>query len=174
MNLRIVTLRYSDNLQGFPERALREAVSGKEVLDVREHFFVHGNVPHLTMVLLLGDGSAKARAYERAQDPAAELPDKLRSLYRSLRIWRNERAKRDGVPSYVIMRNGILAEICRKLPRSLSELKEIEGVGEATCARYGKELLGMIPEELRGDRLSSSAEIASAPGTDASASEEKQ
>ena len=46
------------------------------------------------------------------------------------------------------MRNVQVAEICRRLPRSLTALKEIEGIGEATCAKYGKDILGLIPAEL--------------------------
>jgi superfamily II DNA helicase RecQ len=49
------------------------------------------------------------------------------------------------VPSYVIARNVQLAEICRRLPRSLAELKEVEGIGEATCEKYGRDLLARIP-----------------------------
>ena len=55
MQIRVVTLRYSETLQGFPEDALRAATFGREVLNASEHFFVHGNVPHLTLVLSLGD-----------------------------------------------------------------------------------------------------------------------
>ena len=44
MQIRVVTLRYNEALQGFPEDALRTATFGREVLNVSEHFFVHGNV----------------------------------------------------------------------------------------------------------------------------------
>ena len=61
MDIRVVTLRYSDGVQGFPEEALLKAVSGREVLEAREHFFVHGNVPHMAVVLLLGDAAGSDR-----------------------------------------------------------------------------------------------------------------
>ena len=149
MQVRVITMRYSDGLQGFSEDALRSATSGREVLDVREHFFVHGEVPHLVLVLLLGDapGSATARSSSRAEEnPEQELPEALRPLYRSLRQWRNETAKQAGIPSYAILRNAQLAEICRRLPRSLAALREIEGIGEATCTRYGSAILALLPE----------------------------
>jgi len=41
---------------------VRQATFGREVLSVSEHFFVFGNVPHLTLVLSLGD----APQYENA------------------------------------------------------------------------------------------------------------
>ena len=125
MQIRVLTLRFNDGLQGFPENALREAASGREILEVRDHFFMHGNVPHIAFVLLLADAPAAPKpAWSRPQgpDPALNLPDHLQKLYRDLRQWRNDRAKKDGLPSYVIMRNTMLAEICRRLPRSLAQL----------------------------------------------------
>ncbi len=148
MYVRILTLRYNDNLQGFPEGPIREAAAGREILDIRDHFFVHGNVPHLLLMLLLGDGEGFAKKRRSTEDPGKDLPVHLQKLYRDIRQWRNERAKRDGIPSYVIMRNTLVAEICQRLPRTLSELKEIEGIGEAKCAKYGNEILEIIPHDL--------------------------
>jgi hypothetical protein len=47
MDVRVITLRYQEGMQGFPEGALRQAIAGRDVLEAREHFFTHGNVPHL-------------------------------------------------------------------------------------------------------------------------------
>jgi superfamily II DNA helicase RecQ len=148
MDIRVVTLRYSDGIQGFPEDALLKVCSGREVLDVREHFFVHGNVPHMAVVLLLGDAGGGRSRRPSGPDPSEELPDDRKGLYRELKSWRNERAKVDGVPSYVIARNVQVAEICKRLPRTLAELKEIDGIGEATCEKYGRDILARIPEDL--------------------------
>jgi superfamily II DNA helicase RecQ len=144
MDVRVVTLRYQEGVQGFVEEALTRATAGREVLEVREHFFLHGNVPHLALVLLLGDAPEMARRRE-GPDPSDELPEDRKALYRALRTWRNERARAEGVPSYIIARNVQLVEICRRLPRTLAELKEIEGIGEATCKKYGQDILAHIP-----------------------------
>jgi len=147
MIVRVVTLRYHDGLQGFPEQAVRDAAGGREILEVRDHFFMHGNVPHLAFVLMLADAaSGEKPGWNRppGPDPAKDLPDHLQKLYRDLRNWQNDRAKREGLPSYVIMRNTLLAEVCRKLPRTLSQLREIEGIGEGTCSKYGKDMIDLI------------------------------
>ena len=89
MNVRVVTLRYHDGLQEFPEQAVRDAAGGREILEVRDHFFIHGNVPHLALVLLLADGTAGTGkgAFGRppGPDPSKALPDHLQKLYRDLR-----------------------------------------------------------------------------------------
>lgn len=150
MQVRVVTLRYSEGIQGFPEETLRQVTAGRQVLEVREHFFVHGNTPHLALTLLLADADGGApRRRPVGPDPGETLPEYLRSLYRDLRQWRNERARADGLPSYAIARNAQLAEICRRLPRTLAALKEIEGIGEKTCEKYGRDILGCIPKDLK-------------------------
>jgi len=149
MICRVITLRFDAELGGFPEEPLRAVQAEGRLLEVREHYFEHGGVPHLALLMLLDCESRGERPARRTQqDPGTELPDELKPLYRALRQWRNERAKQDGVPSYVLFRNVQLAEICRRLPRSLAELREIEGVGEATCRKYGQDLLGLIPKDL--------------------------
>ena len=146
MRVRVITLRYDEALLGFPEEAVRQACGQGELLEVREHFFVHGNVPHLALVLLLAEGRETPRdGAPRGEDPGNALPEPLRPLYRSLKTWRNEQAQRDKVPSYVIFRNSQLVEICQRQPRSLAALREVPGVGEATCRKYGEALLALIP-----------------------------
>ena len=148
MDVRVITLRYQEGLQGFPEEALRKAISGREVLEAREHFFTHGNIPHLALTLLLGDAPAGGDGLRRPMgpDPEEGLEEARRPLYRELRRWRNDRARAEGKPAYAIARNAQLAEIARRVPRSLAELKEIDGIGEAFCRDYGAETLGLMPE----------------------------
>lgn len=157
MDVRVITLRYQDGQQGFPEGVLRQATTGREVLDVREHFFLHGSVPHLALVLLLGDGAGDGyyRRDPSAPNPEESIPEERRGVYRDLKRWRNERAKAEGKPAYVIARNTQLAEIVNRAPKSLAELKEIDGIGEAFCRDYGAEvlrLLGDVPAGAPPDR----------------------
>lgn len=147
MYVKVVTLRYQESAQGFPEAALREATAGREVLEAREHFFTHGNVPHLALVLLLGDGAGDGGFRSRssnAPDPEESIAEDRRPLYRDLKRWRNERAKADGKPAYAIARNVQLAEIVNRAPKSLEGLKAIDGIGEAFCRDYGKDVLELV------------------------------
>ena len=161
MQIRVVTLRYNEALQGFPEDALKSATFGREVLNATEHFFVHGNVPHLTLVLSLGDTSKyeNADSYRQrdpnAPDPETGMTDEQKMRYRALKTWRNETAKSEGRPAYAIARNVQLAELVKAAPKSLAAIKEINGLGEGFCERYGKTVLGMMEDtkETDGFRL---------------------
>ena len=168
MNIRVVTLRYSNSLGGFPEAPLQQALAAGNLVEQREYFFVHAGVPHLTLVLVMDqaqDGAPSSKSYtrDRGEDPGAKLPERLQPLYRTLREWRNERAKQTGSPSYVIMRNVQVAEICRRLPRTIAALKEIEGVGEATVGKYGEDILKQIPPDLKPETADDSAQAEQQP-----------
>ncbi len=149
MHVKVVTLEYDERLRGFPQEVLDRACAGGHLLEVREHFFVHAGHPHLAFVLVVDDAAARPQGGAEA-DPGRALAAALQPLYRSLRHWRNERAKAAGVPAYVLFRNAQLVEVCRRLPETLAALREIDGIGEATCAKYGAEVLALIPAELRG------------------------
>ena len=159
MQIRVVTLRYNEALQGFPEDALKSVTFGREVLNVSEHFFVHGNVPHLTLVLSLGDsphydnaGSYRPRD-PNAPDPEEGMSDIQKTRYRALKAWRNETAKAEGRPAYAIARNVQLAELVKAAPATLAAIKEVNGLGEGFCEKYGQKVL-----DLMGEATSSLAE----------------
>ncbi|HEV2755629.1 MAG TPA: ATP-dependent DNA helicase UvrD2 [Actinomycetota bacterium] len=71
------------------------------------------------------------RPPESAHDP----------VYQALKAWRLERARRDGVPAYVIFHDTTLQEIAEASPSSLAQLAGISGVGPAKLDRYGAEVL---------------------------------
>ena len=151
MQARVITLKYSEGAAGFPEDALRKATFGREVLDVREHFFVYGNVPHLTLVVMMGDapGDAGFGGYRRdgqadRKDPEEDLSEELRGIYRALKQWRNDTARNEGRPAYAIARNVQLAELVKAAPKSLAAIREIEGFGGSFCDKYGETILKML------------------------------
>ncbi|QDX80679.1 DNA helicase RecQ [Denitratisoma sp. DHT3] len=66
------------------------------------------------------------------------------ALFETLRTWRAEEAKRQGVPAYVILHDRSLRELAQQRPATLADLHEVPGIGEAKAARYGEALLELI------------------------------
>lgn len=149
MQIRVITLRYQEGLQGFSEEALRTATFGRQVLSVDQHFFLHGNVPHLVLTLQLAD--TEGGGYQRRDRNGSEaarleekIPEAARPVYNALRDWRNRKAKEKGCPAYNIALNVQLAELVLKAPKSIAAMREIEGCTEKFCKQYGEELLGLL------------------------------
>lgn len=149
MFIRIITLQYDDNLGGFSEGPLHKACAGRRLLDVSEYYFERGGVPHIAIIAKFADGPENApRNLASRDDPMESLPVERRKLYLDLKRWRNERAEKDGVPPFVILRNQLLAKLCALAPHTKAALREIEGIGEKTVEKYGEEVLNLIPKEL--------------------------
>ena len=151
MLARLVTLRFDPVIEAFDDTPLQEFLKGHEVFAIRDHFFVRNEVPYLALLVTYGlrpvplpGASDKASSRDpawRALVAEADLP-----LFNALRAWRAERAKRDGVPPYLVCTNKQLAAMVEARPRSMSRLGAIEGIGKAKLEKYGQDLLALLAQ----------------------------
>lgn len=75
------------------------------------------------------------------REPAA-VPDA--ALLRRLRAWRNETAKKAGVPAYCVLQNRTLDELAIRSPATRQDLEGIHGLGPASLAKYSEALLEIV------------------------------
>ena len=148
MQVRVFTLHFDPAVGGFDDKSLREFVKDREVLSIRDHFFTREETPYLALVVtynaLRPEQNEKTPTEKREEDRdkwRAILKEDDWPLFNALRDWRNDLAKEEGVPPYVICTNRQLAEIAHRRPESLAKLAAIEGMGKAKLDRYGSALL---------------------------------
>jgi ATP-dependent DNA helicase RecQ len=98
---------------------------------------------------------------EQAEGPAA--PDFDPELREYLRQWRSAVAKQESVAAFVVMHDTSLAEICRKRPTSLAEIRGVSGFGERKTERYGQQILDALERFRNGARGDALAESRSKP-----------
>lgn len=159
----VLTLGYDQHLGAIDSGPLAAFLADKELLAFREHFFtVHGQ-PHLCCVVTWRPTTRNAphdpppAATTEAAPPAPQQPrrrpepdsridldDAQRARFARLRGWRAQRARRDGVPAYVVFTNRELAALACRAPTTQAQLRAIPGCGEAKVARYGDELLALL------------------------------
>jgi ATP-dependent DNA helicase RecQ len=151
--VRVFTLRFNPATERFDDSAVEGFLAGKEALSIHDHFFTQNGVPYLTLVIRYRTAALPAPA-----DTARAAPQRDESwrdlleeadwpLFNTLRAWRSERAKQEGIPPYVICHNRQLAQALKARPATLSELGEIEGFGEGKLKQYGQDLLTLIAGE---------------------------
>lgn len=65
-------------------------------------------------------------------------------LFDSLRLWRKERAHKEGVKPYIIFSDATLIEISNNNPTTKERLLDIRGMGEKKFEKFGDELLSLL------------------------------
>jgi superfamily II DNA helicase RecQ len=151
MHVHIITLRFNAALEAFDETPLREFVKDKHLLSIRDHFFTRHEIPYLALVLTYEQqekGTASAKNSKTADESWRKMiqePDL--PLFNTLRSWRAELAKKDGIPPYIICTNRQLAEIVNLKPQSLAGFQRIDGFGNKKVEKYGKAMLSFFRTE---------------------------
>jgi ATP-dependent DNA helicase RecQ len=80
----------------------------------------------------------------RRSEAETSLDEAGQRLFESLRLWRAETARSQGVPAYVILHDRSLREIANRRPASPVELLAIPGIGQAKADRYSEALLRLV------------------------------
>jgi len=91
-------------------------------------------------------GSARAATTARPAAPGA-VPSSDGPTLERLQLWRRERARRDGLPAYVIAHDATLRAIADAQPQSIEQLERIKGMGPVKLAQYGADILAIVTQE---------------------------
>ncbi len=91
-----------------------------------------------------GEGKATSEPPSPARDAANALVGVDRALFEALRNWRQDEARRQSKPAYVIAHDALLASIAVVRPRTRDELGQLLGIGPAKLDRYGDALLALV------------------------------
>ena len=72
------------------------------------------------------------------------------ALFAVLRETRNELARKESLPAYIIFSNATLTDMAARAPETMEEFLEVSGVGEVKARRYGEAFLAAIAEYKSG------------------------
>ncbi len=68
-------------------------------------------------------------------------------LIKALQSWRSAQVADEGVPAaYMVLSNSAIMGIQSHLPRTISELGEVKGVGKVKLKKYGQQLLDIVAD----------------------------
>ncbi len=98
-----------------------------------------------TLMLRRQAATKKKTAKPKAIFPA-DLPPADAGLFDTLRQWRGQMAREQGVPAYVILHDRALHELAARRPQTGAELLDVAGIGQAKAERYGAALLELLKE----------------------------
>ncbi len=153
MLIKIFTLVFSSAFGGFDDVSLQEFLKDKEIISIENHFFTRNEVPYLTLVIqyfpLRQELDSKMLSQGKRDEAWRQtLSEADMGLFNLLRDWRSKRARKEGIPPYVLFTNRQLAQIVKIKPQELVDLARIEGFGQARLDKYGSEILGITKLDL--------------------------
>jgi ATP-dependent DNA helicase RecQ len=102
---------------------------------------------------LTAPASAKGQVIEKKSVAvtmsAAPVDEELKEY---LREWRRSVAKEMKLAAFVVLHDSTLDEICRRQPKSITELLGVPGIGEKKAETYGREILAALERFRSGER----------------------
>lgn len=164
MKVAVFTLHLDPDTGAFDDGELRAFCETNQVLAVHQHLLTLDGIPAWAVLVTWRPRSRPGRAARptgptpgategraRTRSRETPVPEADRALYEALRAWRNQRAKRDGRPAFVLFKNNQLADLARERPTSAAAMQRIHGIGEAKARDYGPEVIALITAHERGD-----------------------
>ncbi|WP_051294848.1 HRDC domain-containing protein [Maridesulfovibrio bastinii] len=110
METRVITIPFDRDKGVFQDEQYRKFIMNKEIRSSRPEFFQVGTKAYWT-VFLEYELVLEAEP-SRAGSPTLSEPEKF--FFDKLRVWRKEKAEREGIPTYVIATNSELMEVIKK------------------------------------------------------------
>ena len=86
----------------------------------------------------------KSRRGDLAPRAAGQTATGDPGLQAALRAWRSEIARKRGVPAYVVLHDATIDGIAASRPATLSQLRNIPGIGDKKLEHYGEELIALV------------------------------
>lgn len=89
-------------------------------------------------------GSGERAASPRRIDYKEVLPEDQFAVFVKLRELRKRIAEDEGVPVFTVFTNEQLAEMVKRECRTATDLRKIDGVGEARAGKYAERFLALL------------------------------
>lgn len=117
---------------------------GHRVLAVKKEFVPDGENSFWSFCVEYLDGTSPAPGKLPRVDYKELLKPEEFVVFSRLRDWRKGVAEREGAPVYTIFTNEQLAQMVQKQVRTMTALKDIDGVGEARVEKYGEAVVQLL------------------------------
>lgn len=131
MKIKVFTLAFDPERGAFDDREVEAFLRERAALAVYHHLVDVDGQPRIVLIVPYRDHGRAAPSPPRDAAGRVEVPEADRPLFEALRHWRNERARKDGRPAYVMFNNQQLADIAAARPTSREALGALPGIGEA-------------------------------------------
>lgn len=75
---------------------------------------------------------------------STDLSDDEKTIFETLKQWRQDKATQLSVANYMICHNSELMSVAKVKPRTLIDLNKIKGFGEQKISKFGEDILAVL------------------------------
>jgi ribonuclease D len=140
MPVRILTIPFDASKDIFDDEILTKFLLNKNLVRLTPEFFMLNNRPYWTVMVEYESVVTENVSEKEGLDKVQKL------LYQRLMEWRKEKAELFGYPVYIVSTNKQLFEVVIKAPKTLEELKMVNGFGKKKTDKFGAEIIAIIKE----------------------------
>lgn len=128
---------------------LNALLNSVRVLSVDREFVADGSNSFWSICVQHQPPSQRAAAVSKKPpvDYRDVLPPEEFAVFAQLRDLRKHIASEETIPTYSVFTNEQLAQMVQRRVRSVSGLKEIDGIGDARVEKYGKRFLELLSKD---------------------------
>jgi len=138
MDIRILTLPYEDNLEGFNDDIINKFCLNKKIFSIEPKFFENNGKTFwsvaITYETILLEDTIPLKHFDTAQ----------KQLFDKLREWRKQKAEKLGFPVYIICKNTHLEQVVNQKITTIEGLSRLKGFGKAKIKDYGKDITQLV------------------------------
>lgn len=142
MNIKIFTIAFDPVNRVFDEDPVNRFISTRKINKITPAFFETGGQACWSVFIEYDDIVQDHE--KKAKEKLPDLTPQQKKLYDALIGLRRDLAEKEGVPIFIIASNRQLADIVLRLPRTMDELKSVNGFGTKKVKKYGRQILETI------------------------------
>jgi len=143
MHLKIFTIEFNALEGCFNESEISCFLKDKTLISTKDYMIESGGRKFLTIVVTYSyaeteiqeDRNSKGKKWEEL------INENNADFFATLKSWRLEESKKQGVAPFIIFTNKQLADITTMIPETLNHLSQIDGIGPQKMKRYGETIL---------------------------------
>ena len=145
MKVKIFRIRLSEDFQTNDEKILNDFIAFQDVIKMNSSL-VKDDENYWSVMIYYDElknkiSEKKSKFYAESN---SDLTADESKILESLRIWRNEKAKKNNLPAYFIATNNELISIAKYKPVHKEELMSIKGFGKFKFENYGEEIIEVL------------------------------
>ena len=146
MSYKHITVNCKEPEEGQAE--LNSFIASHRVIKVSSQLMDLGVDSYWAYQVEYSDSGAFTNGGKGESRPRVDYKEKLSpedfTVYLGLRDLRKEIADEEGVPVFSVFTNAQLAEMAEKSPKTVTELGEINGVGDSRKKKYGERFINRL------------------------------